>query len=79
MKRQLIWALFAGLLAWLGWLTIKHIRGTAGVGAPKLKAKTGVKYVDPCPGDGQIWDAETSRCIPLVEEPVGLSGKQSWN
>jgi len=41
-------------------------------GKPTIKPSSKGRLVDPCPGDGIIWDAPSGKCIPLVEEPVSL-------
>lgn len=54
-------------------------KGTVTAGQAKVLSSSKGKLVDPCPGNDVIWDAETNRCIPLVEEPVPVSASGSGN
>jgi len=62
--------LATGLGAMLLWPRIRNVFFSGRITAkkPVLTAQHGVSLVDPCPGNYQIWDAETGRCIPLIEE-----------
>lgn len=42
-------------------------KGVVEFGTPTVKAGKGVKFVDPCPGDHQLWVAEVGRCMTFEE------------
>lgn len=79
MSKRAVWAMWAALLGVLAWLTWKSYKAGVGAGKASVKAAKGVKYVDPCPGVNTIWDTPSGKCIPLIEEPVGLTGKSRRN
>jgi hypothetical protein len=77
--RRIVEGIAISLIVWGAIWAFKRYKGSVAVGGAQVVRKGATSWVDPCPGDNQIWDAATSKCIPLVEEPVAFSGKKAWN